>query len=66
MTTMTNSTIQKSIKIPADIVAFIELQDGVTFTEKFVNLCHEFMYGVDNRKEIIAEYDRNAESDCLS
>lgn len=58
MTTMANSTIQKSIKIPADIVAFIELQDGVTFTEKFVNLCHEFMYGVDNRKEIIAEYDR--------
>lgn len=58
MTTRTNSTIQKSIKIPADIVEFIELQEGCTFTEKFIRLCHEFMYGVDDRKEMIEEYDQ--------
>lgn len=58
MTTMGNSTIQKSIKIPSDIVAYIELQDGDTFTEKFVNLLYEVIDGEDKRKCMIEEYDR--------
>lgn len=50
--------IQKSVRLPADIVEYIEAQEGKGFTDKMTNLLYEVMNGDERRRELIEEYDR--------
>ena len=50
--------VQKSVRLPMDIVEYIEAQEGKGFTDKLINLLYDVMNGDESRKELIEEYDR--------
>lgn len=57
MTTTVNSSIRKSVRIPSDLVEYVEFQDGKDFTDKLINLLYEVKDGEEKRKHIIEQYD---------
>ncbi len=57
MTTVVSNTIQKSLRLPVDIVNYIELQPGDSFSNKLVNLLYDIMNGDEMRQGTIEKYD---------
>ena len=50
--------IAKSMRLPADVVDYVEEQPGDTFTAKFVALVRDIKDGDQRRAERLAYYER--------
>lgn len=57
-----NDLITKSMRLPPDIVEYIEQQEGDTFTAKFIDLVYEIMNGDKQRAENLAWYESTIEA----
>ena len=57
---MNNSNlVQKSIRLPADIIDFIDEQKGANFSDKLIGILDNCIYGDERRKEELARDDRD-------
>lgn len=52
-----NDLVTKSMRLPPDIVEYIEQQEGDTFTSKLVTLLREVRDGDQERAENLAWYE---------
>ena len=52
-----NELISKSIRLPSDVVDYVEQQPGDTFTSKLVTLLREVRDGDQQRAENLAWYE---------
>lgn len=52
-----NDLVTKSMRLPSDIVEYIEQQEGDTFTSKLVTLLREVRDGDQERAENLAWYE---------
>ena len=50
------------MRLPPDIVEYIEQQEGDTFTAKFIDLVYEIMNGDKQRAENLAWYESTIEA----
>lgn len=50
-------TIQKSVRLPVDLVEFVEKYEGRDFSKKLVNILNEFQSGEEQRQRRIEQYD---------
>lgn len=57
-----NDLVTKSMRLPPDIVEYIEQQEGDTFTDKFIDLVYEIMNGDKQRAENLAWYESTIEA----
>lgn len=57
-----NDLVTKSMRLPPDIVEYIEQQEGDTFTAKFIDLVYEIMNGDKQRAEHLAWYESTIEA----
>jgi hypothetical protein len=57
-----NDLVTKSMRLPPDIVEYIEQQEGDTFTAKFIDLVYEIMNGDKKRAENLAWYESTIEA----
>ena len=57
-----NDLVTKSMRLPLDIVEYIEQQEGDTFTAKFIDLVYEIMNGDKQRAENLAWYESTIEA----
>ena len=57
-----NDLVTKSMRLPPDIVDYIEQQEGDTFTAKFIELVYEIMNGDKQRAENLAWYESTIEA----
>lgn len=57
-----NDLVTKSMRLPPDIVEYIEQQEGDTFTAKFIDLVYEIMNGDKQRAENLAWYESTIEA----
>ncbi len=55
--TIKDATVKKSIRLPAELVEYIENCDGKNFNSKLVSILNEFRDGDECRTRRIAEYD---------
>lgn len=51
------NTVQKSVRLPYDLVEYVELQEGKNFSAKLINLLDDVCNGDVKRRQAIAEYD---------
>lgn len=49
--------VQKSVRIPADLLEFVNGQPGADFSKKFVAILTEYKDGEQERKLMIQRYD---------
>ena len=54
--------ISKSVRIPEDVVAFIETKEGETFSEKLLGIIKDYRQGDADRQRRLQEYDALLES----
>ena len=57
-----NDLVSKSMRLPPDIVDYIEQQEGDSFTAKFIDLVYEIMNGDKQRAENLAWYESTIEA----
>lgn len=57
-----NDLVTKSMRLPPDIVEYIEQQEGDTFTSKLVTLLREVRDGDQERAENLAWYESTIEA----
>ena len=57
-----NDLVTKSMRLPPDMVEYIEQQEGDTFTAKFIDLVYEIMNGDKQRAENLAWYESTIEA----
>lgn len=50
--------IQKSVRLPEELVVFIEEQSGSTFSEKLVSMLEELQSGYSERMELIRSHEQ--------
>ncbi len=65
MTMLASDTIQKSVRLPAEIVEYVELQEGKTFTDKLVNVLNDSVNGETIRRQKIELYDAKIQERCV-
>lgn len=53
-----NELIQKSVRLPVELIVFIEAQEGRDFSKKLINLLHEVREGDAERQETLQEYEK--------
>lgn len=49
--------ISKTVRLPADLVDYINRQEGSNFSQKLVNILEEYRHGDELRRERLAFYD---------
>ena len=54
---LSNELISKSLRLPSDVVDYVEQQPGDTFTSKLVTLLREVRDGDQQRAESLAWYE---------
>lgn len=54
-------TVSKTVRIPEELVAFVEARPGDTFTEKLVGLLDDLANGEDKRLDDLAFLDKQIE-----
>lgn len=54
---LSNELISKSLRLPSDVVDYVEQQPGDTFTSKLVTLLREVRDGDQQRAENLAWYE---------
>ena len=57
-----SNLISKSVRIPKDMVDFIERQEGITFSEKLLGVLDEYRNGDADRQKRLQEYEAQLES----
>lgn len=57
-----NDLVTKSMRLPSDIVDYVEQQPGDTFTSKLVTLLREVKDGDQQRAENLAWYESTIEA----
>ena len=57
MSVKDDNTVSKTIRLPVELVEYVELQDGKNFSSKLINLLDDVRNGDANRRATIAEYD---------
>ena len=57
MSVKEDNTVSKTIRLPVELVEYVELQDGKNFSSKLINLLDDVRNGDANRRATIAEYD---------
>ena len=57
-----NDLVTKSMRLPPDIVEYVEQQPGDTFTSKLVTLLREVRDGDQKRAEYLAWYESTIEA----
>lgn len=57
MSVKEDNTVSKTIRLPVELVEYVELQDGKNFSAKLINLLDDIRNGDANRRATIAEYD---------
>ena len=62
MNVESSDLIGKSMRLPVDVVDYVEEQPGDTFTAKFVNLVREVRDGDQERAEHLAWYESTIEA----
>lgn len=55
---MRSNLVQKSVRLPTEVIDYIEQQKGDTFSAKFLNLMQEVMSGNETRQQRIASEER--------
>ena len=50
------SSVSKSVRLPCDLVDFIESQEGSNFSEKLLGILHEYRFGDEERQRMLASY----------
>lgn len=53
--------IQKSFRLPADLVEYIEQQEGRNFSDKLISLLDECRIGEEKRQKSIERYEQYVE-----
>lgn len=54
-----DKTVSKTIRLPLDLVAYIELQDGENFSQQLQGILNDYRSGDADRKKKLAEYRRS-------
>lgn len=57
MSVKEDNTVSKTIRLPVELVEYVELQDGKNFSAKLISLLDDVRNGDANRRATIAEYD---------
>ena len=55
---MPDELVRKSVRLPSEMVDFIESLSGKDFTQKLLNLIREYRDGESQRQESIACYEQ--------
>lgn len=53
-----SETLQKTVRLPAELVDYVESQEGRDFSKKLVTLLNDIREGDDNRCRVIAHYNK--------
>lgn len=53
-----NALVKKSLRIPGDLVEYVETQPGADFSKKLVSILNEYREGDEERRRNIAAYDK--------
>ncbi len=53
--------VSKTVRLPEDLVKYVESQYGDCFAKKLVHILEEHRAGEKRRQEILREYDRQVE-----
>ncbi len=53
--------VSKSVRLPSDLVAFIEQSEGKDFSKKLIGILEDYISGDDSRQSDIKEYNRLVE-----
>lgn len=54
-----DKTVSKTIRLPLDLVEYIELQDGENFSQQLQGILNDYRRGDADRKKRLAEYRRS-------
>lgn len=54
-----DKTVSKTIRLPLDLVAYIELQDGENFSQQLQGILNDYRSGDADRQKRLAEYQRS-------
>ncbi len=57
MNELANELVKKSVRLPADLVEYVEGQKGRDFSKKLVSILWEAREGDRERQRILDEYD---------
>lgn len=49
--------VKKSIRLPADLDAYVDQQKGTTWTDKLCRILEDYRYGEEKRAERMAYYE---------
>ena len=55
---MNSKLVPKSVRLPQDIVDFVEQQPGADFSKKLVAILKEYRSGDEERQNIIKHFDQ--------
>ena len=55
---MPDDLIKKSIRLPADLDAYVDQQKGTTWTDKLCRILKEYRSGDETRAEYMADYEK--------
>ena len=55
---MPDDLIKKSIRLPADLDAYVDQQKGTTWTDKLCRILEEYRSGDETRAEELAYYEK--------
>lgn len=54
---MATELIQKSVRLPPELVAYVEDQEGRDFSKKLVGILEECVNGEEHRQKILGDYE---------
>ena len=54
--------VSKTVRMPYDVVEFIEAQEGDTFSQKLLGILEEYQFGDDYRRKRIADSEELLEN----
>lgn len=55
---MNNELVKKSIRLPSDLVEYVDAQQGRDFSKKLVTLLMELREGDTKRQDMLQQYDQ--------
>jgi antitoxin component of MazEF toxin-antitoxin module len=61
MSKKNDDTVSKSVRLPLELVEYVELQEGKTFSAKLISLLEDIHSGDARRRKTLTEYDRQIE-----
>lgn len=56
---MSGKLIPKSVRLPSELVSYVEQQQGADFSKKLVAILYEYWKGEEQRRLNLQRYDEN-------